>query len=242
MFIVPGAAKAVQQAKSIVIYVDGTYKTAPSIFAQLIMAYAEIDGKVLPLAFMPTTVTAPDSGLYQQVLTKLKTCVSPMNVEKTVSDFEKALINGLRTVFPEATHQGCLFHFKQAIKQYIVTKLKIQPTDSDYVKYRIAMQLAHLPAAKIQQGMDLAIENIAKSTADQEKAARFAAYLRNQWLRTIDPLVYSTYKMKITTNNTAESYHSKMKREIGVGPSPWIFVEVILENTLTVNIHIHHMQ
>lgn len=46
LYIVPGTAKAVQQAKSIALYVDGTYKTAPAIFSQLIMVYAEIDGKV----------------------------------------------------------------------------------------------------------------------------------------------------------------------------------------------------
>jgi hypothetical protein len=36
-------------------------------------------------------------------------------------DFELALLNALSWVFPEARICGCLFHFKQAVRKWIVT-------------------------------------------------------------------------------------------------------------------------
>ena len=38
-------------------------------------------------------------------------------------DFEKALINAIRSQFPKAEIIGCLFHWEQAIRYHMITKL-----------------------------------------------------------------------------------------------------------------------
>lgn len=51
--VVPATLEALSKTVSTVLHFDGTYKTKPPMFARLFMAYAEIDGNVFPLAFMP---------------------------------------------------------------------------------------------------------------------------------------------------------------------------------------------
>lgn len=70
-----------------------------------------------PLAFMPTQMGAPNTDQYVSVLRKLVSFLPPVEIAGTVTDFEKALINACRIVFPQATHHGCLFHYKQVIIQ-----------------------------------------------------------------------------------------------------------------------------
>ena len=37
-----------------------------------------------------------------------------------ISDYEKASINALTSVFPRVEHQGCLFHFAQSLYRKVV--------------------------------------------------------------------------------------------------------------------------
>lgn len=46
IFIVPATREAIQEAGSTTLHLDGTYRTSPHVFAQLVMAYAEVSGKV----------------------------------------------------------------------------------------------------------------------------------------------------------------------------------------------------
>ncbi|XP_062554402.1 uncharacterized protein LOC134219629 [Armigeres subalbatus] len=238
-FIVPATMKALQNASSTKLYFDGTFKTKPSMFAQLFMAYAQIGAKVFPLAFMPTETAAANVTDYIEIISKLIDIMPKTPVTATISDFEKSLMAACRIVFPKATHQGCLFHFKQAIKRYIVAKLRISCSDKDHTSYRMAMQIAHLPAVKVPEGVNFVCKYIRDNTYDQSKAAIFERYLRTQWIRNVGPHVYSTYHAEITSNNAAESYHSKMLREIGESPNAWVFVEKIIGMSKTVDLEIN---
>lgn len=50
IFTVPATLSALRGAESTVLSFDGTFKTAPSIFGQLFMAYAEVNDKVCSIA------------------------------------------------------------------------------------------------------------------------------------------------------------------------------------------------
>nr|XP_029726956.1 uncharacterized protein LOC109423406 isoform X2 [Aedes albopictus]XP_029728253.1 uncharacterized protein LOC109418354 isoform X2 [Aedes albopictus] len=237
-FIVPATKNALRVAAETTLSFDGTFKTKPAMFGQLFMAYAKVNEKIHPLAFMPAENEHPTTEQYKNILQRVKAELGTVKVTVTVSDFEKPLINACREVFSQATHQGCLFHFKQAVKRYIVVKVGVHPTSKDYNVYRMALQLPHLPANKMMEGVKVVTEYIKKHTEDVEKAEDFGRYLRLQWLRNISPLIYSTYRSDITTNNVAESYHSLLLREVGVSPSPWVFVEKIIGLSKTVALEI----
>ena len=42
-----------------------------------------------------------------------------MYLKLFISDFECALINALKSVFPSVAHKGCFFHFAQAIHRHM---------------------------------------------------------------------------------------------------------------------------
>ncbi|KXJ68454.1 hypothetical protein RP20_CCG003401 [Aedes albopictus] len=120
--------------------------------------------------------------------------------------------------------------------------MKIQPTDPEYTEYRLAMQLPHLPADKIPAGIEVIVNHLRKRTGDEAKVERFAKYMRRQWLSIVSPYVYSTYNVPTTSNNAAESFHSKLRREIGPSPAPWIFVEKIIQISQTIGLEIDRGQ
>lgn len=93
-----------------------------------------------------------------------------------------------------------------------------------YGVYRIVLQLPHLPAEKIPQGINFVMKHIRKNINDNTKGAAFEQYLRSQWLSNVPHHVYSAYRVGTSSNNAAESYHAKMLREIGESPSSWLFV------------------
>ncbi|XP_062556199.1 uncharacterized protein LOC134221036 [Armigeres subalbatus] len=226
-FVVPGTIAALKEAESTTLFFDGTYKTKPTIFKQLIMAYAKIQEKVFPLAFMPSEIGAATTNEYAAIMEKLVAIMPTVAVVATISDFEKSLMKACRAVFESATHHGCLFHYKQAVRRHIV-QLGVLQTSSEYYKYRLAMQLPHLPAHLIPTGIEIVITYLKAKAHDKIIADKFGKYLKTQWIKQIDPKIYSTYRMEITSNNAAESFHAKMLREIGVNPTPWIFVEKII--------------
>ena len=40
-----------------------------------------------------------------------------MKLNGITNDFEVALINAIKTIFPKITHSGCFFHYVRAIKK-----------------------------------------------------------------------------------------------------------------------------
>lgn len=71
-------------------FVDGTFKTLPSIFAQILIANAV--------------------NQY---------CINPCIPTKIKSDFKLGIIHACRTVFPNIPVSGCFFHWEQSIYRVV---------------------------------------------------------------------------------------------------------------------------
>lgn len=93
------------------IYVDGTFKAAPIHFAQIYTIHGIFNGSVLPLVFclIPNKL----ESTYQLVLEKIKELRPNMNPKTVMLDFEKAIHNSFKTVFPQIKLRGCFFHLNQ---------------------------------------------------------------------------------------------------------------------------------
>ncbi|CAI6359542.1 unnamed protein product [Macrosiphum euphorbiae] len=71
-----------------------------------------------------------------------------------ITDYEIGQINAIHTVFREITHQGCYFHYCQAILRYARNKaigvynlVKINPVASRV--FRMILVLQYLPSERI---------------------------------------------------------------------------------------------
>jgi hypothetical protein len=108
--------KSLQQADSL--YVDGTFRTAPSPYKQFMTIHGKVNGFVVPLVFV--LLTGKTAVQYRRVFQHVKQQVlnvthQPFNPQKVVCDFEKSLQIALQFEFPRTRLLGCHFHFGQSL-------------------------------------------------------------------------------------------------------------------------------
>lgn len=109
-----------QQARCI--YIDGTFRTAPLPYMQILTVHGLYHRWVIPLAFC--LLTGKTVGLYRQVLKALKRAVlrltgQQLAPEQVVMDFEHSLMLAVETEFPQARTAGCYFHFTQSLWRHV---------------------------------------------------------------------------------------------------------------------------
>ena len=106
------------------LFVDGTFRCVPKGFAQclIVMAYDETTKAYVPIMY--TLMTSQTESLYSQVFRNLIVASnSKMTPNSVTCDFEVAMSNSLKSTFQLDSVNGCLFHFKQALRRYLITKL-----------------------------------------------------------------------------------------------------------------------
>ena len=88
--------------------VDGTFKTTPYPFNQLLIIHATILGKTFPYVYV--LMKSRTEQIYKNILEDLKNLINfePIFV---ISDFEKALHNAFVSKFPLSTKKLCFFSF-----------------------------------------------------------------------------------------------------------------------------------
>lgn len=181
-------------------YMDGTFKTVPSIFYQLYTIHGIIKGEsIVPLvyALLPNKKTET----YIKLLSELKNLEPRLNPSSVMMDFEKSMIKAFETEFPETKIRGiykydydikilifisflflgCFFHFKQAVYRKVQEKgLKIRyDTDSKFAqKIRLLCALAFLPAEKV---VDVFEEMLEKQVIPDE-AQDIVNYFEDVWV------------------------------------------------------------
>ena len=94
-------------------YLDGTFKTAPIHFTQILVLRATIGGNNIPVAYCFLEDKSGPS--YSLVLDELKAAAPLWNPRGVVLDFELAELNAVNQAFPNPAQwkQCCHFHFCQ---------------------------------------------------------------------------------------------------------------------------------
>jgi len=102
-------------------FIDGTFKSSPQLFTQLLTVHAIKYDTVLPLVYALIPNKTRDS--YIRIAQEL------LNLEKNYGqqvrimvDFEKALFGALTDVFDGVQIRGCFFHFGHCIWRKIYFK------------------------------------------------------------------------------------------------------------------------
>ncbi|XP_034238652.1 uncharacterized protein LOC117643707 [Thrips palmi] len=96
---------------------DGTFKSAPSVFYQLYTIHGQVHGQWFPLVMV--LMTKKTKELYIEILELLKHEVSVrlhkrLAPEYVSTDYEEAVIRAVMAVFPDADIARCLFHLGQS--------------------------------------------------------------------------------------------------------------------------------
>ena len=176
-------------------YLDGTFKSAPQLFYQLLVLHAELTdtpGKswILPTVYI--LLTQKDTSIYLEAFDALTSNCPALLPQVVMADFEQALRSALSTSFPGAEIDGCHFHFCQAILRNVnqlgykteyeaittdpATGAKIHSPVHTWV--RRLMMLALVPTSDVPDVFNQLVENI----PDTVQIDPLLGYFERTWI------------------------------------------------------------
>lgn len=130
--------------------------------------------------------------IYKAVFAYIHKHVMSLECEIFMTDYERALRNGLLAIVPNAKVRGCWFHFKQAAKRNAkkFPELMVYVKEEDQAKeiYYQLLALPLLPADLIRtafEGLTVRAFNL-----NQDAFKRFLNYFGNQWINAVNILLH----------------------------------------------------
>ena len=80
----------------------------------IVMVRSEREGQGLTCGY--ALLPNKEQGTHEMMLERTKAKVGDTGrLERIVTDYEKAVINGVKKIFPSVQHKGCQFHFQSAL-------------------------------------------------------------------------------------------------------------------------------
>lgn len=206
------------------IFIDGTFKVCPKPFYQclIIMVFDEQTDAFVPVFYV--LLTSKNTQIYRHALYWIKSAVDyKMQPLVITCDYEKALHSAVKNEFPNANINGCLFHWKQAIRRKIKDLRFEESSVVDRFMHRSTLEtLTIIPPEEIKEfGIpfvrEIVDENLNEN--DMKKVEMFWEYFEKFWLGSPSWInswnvhhQNGDYKKKLMrTNNGLERYNRSLK-------------------------------
>lgn len=203
-------------AASETFFCDGIFYTCPSLFYQIFTIHIMTDDQMTPVvyAILPGKNQATYTRLFTFLSDKMNDLGLQFSPTSALADFETAVHNSIRDVFPGITSKGCFFHFTQAVwRKAQITGLQIPYREYDNVK-KLIRRAAVLPLVLLDSIEDVwfqALED--RDEADlTEVTETLTDYVTEQWVNG-DILIWNHFGTNgPRTNSNLEAWHGKLKR------------------------------
>ena len=103
-------------------YCDGTYSSSPRKYNMLfnIIAYHNSTNSYIPV--IHALMSGQTEGHYVKVLEYLKLKKEKSEIKSIMCDFEKALRNAIKNIFPNVIIYGCYYHFVKLLFKHLKKK------------------------------------------------------------------------------------------------------------------------
>ena len=221
--------------RSTQIWMDGTFKSVPQIFAQLYTIHAmPYRGLMVPLIFclLPNKV----QGTYQRVLRLIKqSCLAigeTFNPQYLHIDFEEAVRRAISMELPNCNISGCFFHYCQCLWRKVqalgmVEHYNANSGNNDFRKWmRAHGALALIPLTLVGNLK----QQLHHEFPDVPDIENFMDYFDQQWMATWPPSIWNHYnKNGPRTNNHLEGFHSKLNKHFtSAHPNIFLFLDTIV--------------
>ncbi len=105
-----------------VIYMDGTFDTAPQLYEQVYTVHCFVGKRLVPMVYM--LLSDKTAQTYVRVFAELMAFCATHGLHlqpaEVLTDFETGVIAAVQQGFPGSRHKGCHFHFSQVAPLYSV--------------------------------------------------------------------------------------------------------------------------
>lgn len=155
VFTTRNMVRVLQKCQSL--FIDGTFRTAPQPYEQLVTVHGLYGGFVIPLVFC--LLNGKTIGQYRQLIQHLKEIVRVttghrLRPTRVVSDFERSLLIAIETELPNCRTSGCYFHWTQSLWRNVQQRGLARPYRSNarLSKFiRLIMAIAFIPVLLVRQ-------------------------------------------------------------------------------------------
>ncbi|XP_069136696.1 uncharacterized protein [Argopecten irradians] len=200
------------------VFCDGTFYTCPTLFHQIYTIHAEVDGAMTPLVY--ALLPGKSQDIYIRFLSLLKTamhdCQLQLSPTTVFADFEIALHNAMRHVFPGVSMKGCFFHYTQCIWRKVQqTGLQTAYRENDDIRklVRRAAVLPLIPQERVEVVWFNALDDLEDAELPNDTTP-LTDYVVNQWIEG-DTTMWNHYTTEgPRTTNHLESWHAKLKKKV----------------------------
>lgn len=226
------------------LFIDATFKTTPcpKEFSQtLILMYYDWKADLyIPVYYV--LMTSKTTEAYWQVLQQIiASCRWELKALTVTCDFETALINAVRSNFPEAHIVGCFFHWKQALRKKLRDDLKIDgKLVTDFMaREDLLNSLTVINPENILRGIAY-IRKILHPIESQDLTNfnKFWTYFLDYWCNKDRITTWNVHNLATQkdrdsiainrTNNSLERFNSEMNQELnGSHPSLLYWITTI---------------
>lgn len=98
--------------------IDGTFRSCPSGFYQVIVIHGLIFGSSYPIFYC--VLNSKTQSIYERCF-QFCLKINFFFPKYIILDFEKSLLNAAKNIFPYTTTKGCYFHFTQSLWRRVQT-------------------------------------------------------------------------------------------------------------------------
>lgn len=197
------------------VYIDGTFKTCPLPYKQLVTLHGKYGDRVIPFAFC--FLRSKETSLYREMIQQLKQHVARLSgnnfiPDRVICDFEISLISAIQAEFPNTTVRGCYFHFCQSLwrkVQQLGLASEYRQNRSVKKVIRKIMSLGYLPTAVVRMKFNLIFvsRSVARLMVNVPGLRDFIDYFNMNYINGIfPPALWNVYDRDVDfrTNNHVE--------------------------------------
>jgi MULE transposase domain len=203
-----------------VLWMDGTFKSCPSIFQQIYTIHVKIQDQFIPvaMALLPDKAEATYRRLFHELIataTGFQLILAPATIH---TDFERAAMNAIQAEFGiYAT--GCVFHYTQniyrkvqALGLSVAYNTDNPPGTRQWIRRIMALPL--VPSARVAATF-VAIQHNAPNLQGTQEMHQYVSDTYVGANAVFDVSTWNVFNTSDRTTNICEGFHSALNKAMG---------------------------
>lgn len=217
-------------------YVDGTFKSVPSLFLQLFTIHGYRNNNYVPLVFclLPSKKKSTYESAFRHLVAEMIDLGLQFEPTEVYADFEEAIHLAVRQVWPTVSVKGCRFHLSQNWWRHIqACSLTNDYKEKDNEIGAFLKLFFGLPFLCPDEVEDSFVDDFVSIMPDDERVQKFTDYVFENYVSPdakFPPSMWAAYSSSIArTTNSCESFHSHFNASFyAAHPNIYILIETLL--------------